>query len=87
MTPGTDALNVSGLNTVLLAVPDDADNIVAQLKGLNNMWGYLLTMAGFVNSFFLSQACARARLCKPEGCGVSVHSLSHYLPRRILNNP
>jgi len=40
----------------VLGVPDDTDLVVRQLKGLNNMWGYLLTMAGFVNSFFLSQA-------------------------------
>ena len=40
-----------------LAVPNEAHEVVLQLRGLNNMWGYLLTMAGFVNSFFLSQAC------------------------------
>ena len=43
----------------VLAVPDEKHTIVSQLRGLNNMWGYLLTMAGFVNSFFLSQACAQ----------------------------
>ena len=40
----------------VLAVPDDTHPIVLKLRGLNNMWGYLLTMATFVNSFFLSQA-------------------------------
>ena len=43
----------------ILHVPSEDNYIVMQLRGINNMWGYLLTMAGFVNSFFLSQACAR----------------------------
>ena len=37
-------------------VPDPSDRWVARMKGFTTMWGYLLTMATFVNSFFLSQA-------------------------------
>merc|ERR1719506_1314076 len=40
----------------LFEVPDPADVWVARMKGFTTMWGYLLTMATFVNSFFLSQA-------------------------------
>ena len=40
----------------LLAVPDGDNSMIMQIKGLNKMWGYLLTMTTFVNSFFLSQA-------------------------------
>jgi predicted membrane chloride channel (bestrophin family) len=40
----------------LMAVPDGAHMSVRRLKGLSEMWSYLLTMATFVNSFFLSQA-------------------------------
>ena len=39
-----------------LEVPDHADKWVARLKGFTTMWGYLLTMATFVTTFFLSQA-------------------------------
>ena len=42
----------------LLEVPNEKDRWVARLKGFTTMWGYLLTMATFTNSFFLSQACA-----------------------------
>eukprot|EP00966_Prymnesium_polylepis_P019862 457837-Prymnesium_polylepis.1 len=44
----------------ILEVPDPKDLWVARLVGVTTMWGYLLTMATFVNSFFLSQACAPA---------------------------
>jgi len=37
-------------------VPDPDDRWVRRMKGFGTMWGYLLTMATFVNSFFLSQA-------------------------------
>lgn len=40
----------------LFEVPDPNDKWVARMKGFTTMWGYLLTMATFVNSFFLSQA-------------------------------
>ena len=40
----------------IFEVPDPADQWVARLKGFTTMWGYLLTMATFTNSFFLSQA-------------------------------
>jgi len=40
----------------LLEVPDPKDKWVARLQGFTTMWGYLLTMATFTNSFFLSQA-------------------------------
>jgi len=40
----------------LLEVPDPNDRWVARMKGFTTMWGYLLTMATFTNSFFLSQA-------------------------------
>jgi len=40
----------------VLEVPNPDDNWVARMKGFTTMWGYLLTMATFVNSFFLSQA-------------------------------
>ena len=35
---------------------DPEHNVVKQLKTLDTMWTYLLTMTTFVNSFFLSQA-------------------------------
>jgi len=41
----------------ILEVPIADDRWVARMKGFTTMWGYLLTMATFVNSFFLSQAC------------------------------
>ena len=40
----------------ILEVPDPEDAWVARMRGFTTMWGYLLTMATFVNSFFLSQA-------------------------------
>ena len=40
----------------ILEVPSEKDAVVARLRGFTTMWGYLLTMATFVNSFFLSQA-------------------------------
>jgi len=40
----------------LFEVPNPDDKWVARMKGFTTMWGYLLTMATFVNSFFLSQA-------------------------------
>ena len=40
----------------LFEVPNMDDRWVARMKGFTTMWGYLLTMATFVNSFFLSQA-------------------------------
>ena len=40
----------------ILEVPNPSDTWVARMKGFTTMWGYLLTMATFVNSFFLSQA-------------------------------
>lgn len=40
----------------LMEVPNPDDGWVIRLKGFTTMWGYLLTMATFVNSFFLSQA-------------------------------
>ena len=43
----------------LFEVPSPDDAVVARLRGFTTMWGYLLTMATFVNSFFLSQACSR----------------------------
>jgi len=46
-----------GLHTwSILEVPDPSDTWVARMKGFTTMWGYLLTMATFTNSFFLSQA-------------------------------
>ena len=39
----------------LFEVPHEGDSWVARLRGFTTMWGYLLTMATFVNSFFLSQ--------------------------------
>lgn len=48
-----------GHTWTLFEVPDPNDGWVARLKGFTTMWGYLLTMATFVNSFFLSQACER----------------------------
>lgn len=46
-----------GLHTwSLLEVPNPQDEWVARMLGFTTMWGYLLTMATFVNSFFLSQA-------------------------------
>lgn len=50
------ARNVGSHTWTLLEVPDPNDGWVARLKGFTTMWGYLLTMATFVNSFFLSQA-------------------------------
>ena len=43
----------------LFEVPHEGDSWVARLRGFTTMWGYLLTMATFVNSFFLSQTYAR----------------------------
>lgn len=40
----------------IFEVPNPDDTMVARLRGFTTMWGYLLTMATFVNSFFLSQA-------------------------------
>jgi len=40
----------------LFEVPHQDDLAVLPMKGFTTMWGYLLTMATFVNSFFLSQA-------------------------------
>lgn len=40
----------------LLAVPDPAHHVVQKLRALENLWSYLLPMATFVNTFFLSQA-------------------------------
>lgn len=41
----------------LLAVPDPANPVVMRLKALDTMWNYLLTLATFTSSFFVSQAC------------------------------
>jgi len=40
----------------LLEVPHEDDLAIRPLRGFTTMWGYLLTMCTFVNSFFLSQA-------------------------------
>ena len=40
----------------LLEVPHEDDLGIRPLRGFTTMWGYLLTMCTFVNSFFLSQA-------------------------------
>ena len=40
----------------LLAVPDPTNPVVMRLKALDTMWNYLLTLATFVSSFFVSQA-------------------------------
>lgn len=40
----------------LLAVPDPAHYVVQKLRAVENLWSYLLPMATFVNTFFLSQA-------------------------------
>lgn len=40
----------------LLAVPDPAHQVVQKLRAVENLWSYLLPMATFVNTFFLSQA-------------------------------
>ena len=40
----------------LLEVPHQDDLAIRPMRGFTTMWGYLLTMCTFVNSFFLSQA-------------------------------
>lgn len=40
----------------LLEVPHEDDLGIRPMRGFTTMWGYLLTMCTFVNSFFLSQA-------------------------------
>ena len=40
----------------LLAVPNPTHPVVMRLKSLDVMWNYLLTLATFVSSFFISQA-------------------------------
>ncbi|KAL1527345.1 hypothetical protein AB1Y20_016015 [Prymnesium parvum] len=40
----------------LLAIPDPEHRIIRKLRPLENLWSYLLPMATFVNTFFLSQA-------------------------------
>ena len=58
-----EPIRVSGGHTwALFGVPDAEDTVVAQLRGFTTMWGYLLTMATFVNSFFLSQVAANPNL-------------------------
>ena len=51
------AVRASGYWTwPLLAVPDPSHPIVMRLKSIDVMWNYLLTLATFVSSFFVSQA-------------------------------
>ena len=68
----------------ILEVPDPKDAWVARLMGVTTMWGYLLTMATFVNSFFLSQACApapAARETRRKEAGARTHPRLRPAPR------
>ena len=50
-------IELSGTRTwAYLEQPDPKSSVIRQLKGLSESWTYLLTMATFVNSFFLSQS-------------------------------
>ena len=53
-----EPVRMTGTHTwAILEVPNEDDKGIKPMRGFTTMWGYLLTMATFVNSFFLSQAC------------------------------
>ena len=47
---------LSGADYEIIEVPHEDDLGIRPMHGFTTMWGYLLTMCTFVNSFFLSQA-------------------------------
>jgi hypothetical protein len=57
----------------LFAVPKKEHGAVAKLQSLDTMWNYLLSMATFVNTFFLSQARSRHNLPLPLQLSAGSH--------------
>lgn len=82
-------IELAGTRTwAYLEQPDPNSSAIRQLKGLSELWSYLLTMATFVNSFFLSQSygfwlATKGNIRKVQGrlndvgCLLATHAVRH----------